>query len=99
MHQSSLHEKERAIQILVPTNTSRMSLPKAVKHPVAAVAQTVALEASNVTAPRGVNVPETNDIEHECNNFFESCLKFTHYFHLLMDTSICDKKWNRHVSI
>ena len=76
-----------------------MSPPKAVKQPVAAVAQTVALEASNATAPSGVNVPETNDTEHECNNFFETCLKFTHYFYLLMDTSISDKKWNRHVSI
>ena len=51
MHQSSLHKKERAIKIQVPTNTSRMSPLKAVKQLVAAVAQTVALEASNATAP------------------------------------------------
>ena len=43
-----------------------MALSKAVKQPVAAVAQTVALEAPNATAPSRTNVPETNDTEHEC---------------------------------
>ena len=43
-----------------------MSPPKAVKQSVATVAQTTALEASNTTAPGGINEPETNDTEHEC---------------------------------
>ena len=45
-----------------------MSPPKAVRQPVAAVAQTTALEASNTTSPGGINEPETNDMEHECIN-------------------------------
>ena len=38
---------------------------KAVKQPVAAVAQNVAPEASNPTTTSGIDVPESNDAEDE----------------------------------
>lgn len=61
----SSQTKKGTTKIYVPTNTSRMAPPKAVKQPVAAVAQTAAPEASNPTAPSGINVAETNDTEDE----------------------------------
>ncbi|KAK4360711.1 hypothetical protein RND71_019663 [Anisodus tanguticus] len=61
----SSQTKKGPTKIYVPTNTSRMAPPKAVKQPAAAVAQTPAPEASNPTAPSGTNVPETNDTEDE----------------------------------
>ncbi|PHT55178.1 hypothetical protein CQW23_03664 [Capsicum baccatum] len=61
----SSQTKKGPTKIYVPTNTSRMAPPKAVKQPVAAVAQTAASEASNATAPSGINVAETNDTEAE----------------------------------
>lgn len=61
----SSQTKKGPTKIYVPTNTSRMAPAKAVKQPVAAVAQTPAIEASNPTAPNGTNVPETNDTEDE----------------------------------
>lgn len=77
----SSQTKKGPTKIYVPTNTSRMAPPKAVKQPVAAVAQTAASEASNATAPSGINVAETNDTEAE-GLFLETCLKYTHYFNL-----------------
>ncbi|XP_060192254.1 nuclear transport factor 2-like isoform X2 [Lycium barbarum] len=61
----SSQTKKGPIKIYVPTNTSRTAPPKAVKQPVAAVAQTPAPEASNPTGPSGTNVPETNHTEDE----------------------------------
>ncbi|KAM3342664.1 nuclear transport factor 2 [Capsicum galapagoense] len=61
----SSQTKKGPTKIYVPTNTSRMAPPKAVKQPVAAVAQTAASEASNAAAPSGINVAETNDTEAE----------------------------------
>lgn len=61
----SSQTKKGPTKIYVPTNTSRMAPAKAVKQPVAAVAQTPAPEASNPTAHNGANVPETNDTEDE----------------------------------
>ncbi|MCD9639710.1 GTPase activating protein (SH3 domain) binding protein [Datura stramonium] len=63
----SSQTKKGPTKIYVPTSTSRMAPPKAVKQPVAAVAQTAAPEASNPTAPSGISVPETetNDTEDE----------------------------------
>ncbi|CAN4090637.1 unnamed protein product [Withania somnifera] len=61
----SSQTKKGPTKIYVPTNTSRMAPPKAVKQPVAALAQTAAPEASNPTAPSGFNVAETNDTEDE----------------------------------
>ncbi|PHU25428.1 hypothetical protein BC332_03760 [Capsicum chinense] len=61
----SSQTKKGPTKIYVPTNTFRMAPPKTVKQPVAAVAQTAASEASNATAPSGINVAETNDTEAE----------------------------------
>ncbi|XP_059283645.1 nuclear transport factor 2-like isoform X4 [Lycium ferocissimum] len=61
----SSQTKKGPIKIYVPTNTSRAAPPKAVKQPVAAVAQTPAPEASNRTGPSGTNVPVTNHTEDE----------------------------------
>lgn len=65
----SSQTKKGPTKIYVPTNTSRMAHPKAVKQPVAAVAQTAAPEASNPTAPSAINVPETNDTEDEAEGY------------------------------
>ena len=51
MYQSSLQKEERAIQILGSHKYFQNVFSKVVKQSVAAVAQTVALEASNATAP------------------------------------------------
>ncbi|CAN4081639.1 unnamed protein product [Withania somnifera] len=61
----SSQTKKGPTKIYVPTNTSRIAPSKAVKEPVAAVAQTAAPEASNLTAPSGISVAETNDTEDE----------------------------------
>nr|XP_019067549.2 uncharacterized protein LOC101257417 [Solanum lycopersicum] len=61
--------KKGPTKIYVPTNTSRVAPLKAVKQPVAAVAQNVAPEASNPTTTSGIDVPESNDAEDEAEGY------------------------------
>ncbi|XP_010317134.2 nuclear transport factor 2-like isoform X3 [Solanum lycopersicum] len=61
----SSQTKKGPTKIYVPTNTSRVAPPKAVKQPVAVVAQNAAPESSNPTTTSGIDVPEANDAEDE----------------------------------